>query len=85
MSPIFTDFLLYSQELKSKELKCKDHYPLQFNIFFHCFSFSSFVFSKDVRLPSSMQRSMAVEAETTRDARAKVMNITMMMMMMIKA
>ncbi|KAH9510931.1 hypothetical protein DERF_009421 [Dermatophagoides farinae] len=27
---------------------------------------------KDVRLPSSMQRSMAVEAETTRDARAKI-------------
>ena len=29
-------------------------------------------FSKDVRLPQSMQRSMAAEAEASREARAKV-------------
>ena len=29
-------------------------------------------FSKDVRLPVQMQRAMAAEAESTREARAKV-------------
>jgi erythrocyte band 7 integral membrane protein len=33
---------------------------------------SSCLCSKDVRLPQSMQRSMAAEAEATREARAKV-------------
>ncbi len=31
-----------------------------------------YLFSTDVRLPQSMQRSMATEAEATREARAKV-------------
>ena len=30
------------------------------------------VFSKDVRLPVQMQRAMAAEAESSREARAKV-------------
>ncbi len=33
--------------------------------------------SKDVRLPNMLQRSMAVEAEAAREARAKVMTLTL--------
>ena len=33
-------------------------------------------FSKDVRLPIQLQRSMAAEAEATREAKAKVGNTT---------
>ncbi len=39
---------------------------------FQFIDFPLFFFSKDVRLPQSMQRSMAAEAEASREARAKV-------------
>ena len=39
---------------------------------FHFQFIYSSVYSKDVRLPQSMQRSMAAEAEASREARAKV-------------
>ena len=38
---------------------------------------------KDVRLPVQLQRAMAAEAEAAREARAKVINIIRMMIMMI--
>ena len=38
---------------------------------------------KDVRLPQSLQRAMAAEAEAAREARAKVMMLVMMMVVMI--
>ena len=35
--------------------------------------------SKDVRLPVQLQRAMAAEAEAAREARAKVITLTIMM------
>ena len=38
---------------------------------------------KDVRLPQSLQRAMAAEAEAAREARAKVMMLVVMMVMVV--
>jgi erythrocyte band 7 integral membrane protein len=52
--------------LKLKELKCK----IWFKIILK--NLTAFFQRKDVRLPIQLQRSMATEAEATREARAKV-------------
>lgn len=47
-----------------------------FSLFVTVFAFSLCTVSKDVRLPINFQRSMAVEAEAVREARAKVIIMT---------
>lgn len=48
-----------------------DKFPLQFYLYGTVYAID-FIYSKDVSLPTALQRAMAAEAEASREARAKV-------------